>query len=186
MSELNQRIRDYYAQQELDAAALERVYKAGRLARRSWWGPAGWAVAAAVALVFTLSPIFLPLPDDSLTESVGLEVLKNHEKQLAPEATGTSFQEIHSALPRLRFALAPERTELLGDWRPEGGRYCSLAGELAAQISLENSRGERATLYIAPLTSTLEGVDPCVRRYEDAELHFWRDAHRLFALAVDR
>lgn len=183
MSEVEQRIRDYYAEQGLDDAALDRIYQAGRLTRRQWWALAGWAVAAALALILSLSAIFLPLPNERLTESVGLEVVKNHGKQLDPEATGTSFQEIQAALPRLSFALVPEHPGLLGDWRPAGGRYCSLGGELAAQIHLQNSRGQRATLYIAPLTSTLEKVDPCVRRYDGAEVHFWRDAHRLFALA---
>lgn len=183
MGEVDQRIRDYYSQQGLDDPALDRIYQAGRLTRRRWWAVAGWAVAAVLALILSLSAILLPLPDEQLTESVGLEVVKNHEKQLSPETEGTSFQEIQVALPRLSFALAPEHPNLLGDWRLAGGRYCSLGGELAAQINLQNSRGERATLYIAPLTSSLEKVDPCIRRYDGAEVHFWRDAHRLFALA---
>lgn len=184
MSEVEQRIRDYYAQQELDGAALDRICQAGRLTRRRWWAPAGWAVAAVLAVVFSLSAIFLSSPDDRLTESVALEVLKNHEKQLEPETTATTFQDIQVALPRLSFTLAPENPALLGDWQPTGGRYCSLSGELAAQISLQNSRGEGATLYIAPLTPTLARVDSCVRHYDGAEVHFWRDAHRLFAMAA--
>ncbi len=57
---------------------------------------------------------------------------------------------------------------------------------IATFEALEDSGGDRATLYIAPLTPTLERVDPCVRHYDGTEVHFWRDAHRLYALAVDR
>jgi len=64
-----------------------------------------------------------------------------------------------------------------------GGRYCSIQGELAAQISLTDAEGKPCTLYIAPLRGAVEEIGEGEHRAESVTIRFWRDNGRLFALA---
>jgi len=187
MADIEQQIRDYYAEQKLDANSLERILQAGQMARRPWWRLIGARTAVAALAVLAAGVWFtVQATDENVTKRVGEEVVTNYLKHLDPEVTASSFSEIQLALPRLAFALAPSQPSMLAGWTPVGGRYCSLNGELAAQISLMNQNGEPGILYITPLTESLEGVDPCVQRYAQCEVHIWKDAHRLFVQARPR
>ena len=67
-----------------------------------------------------------------------------------------------------------------------GGRYCSLQGELAAQLRLERrSDGRSGTLYIVRRSPQLEEIGQTVVQLGDFEIELWHDDSRFFALAFE-
>ncbi len=183
MNDLDQKIRDYYQSQSLSDDSVARILETGQLVRPPFWRqPALLAFAASIVLVIGISLLWLR-PGPAIEVAVAGDVWKNHQKQLAPEITTSSFAEIQSALPRLEFPIAPTQREMLAGMEIVGGRYCSILGELAAQISLVDAAGESGTLYVAPLTEALSEIIPGVYRLENGTVQIWTDAHRVFALA---
>lgn len=186
-----QPLRDYYADQSLDESALRRIHENATLAgsgrRRSV--VSRLALAAALVLLLGLGGTVLwwQLSTPSPTERIDTEVRTNYAKDLKPEVRAGDFETLAAGLPRLRFALSPStESGPLAGWRVEGGRYCSLAGELAAQVNLSDGRDRRALLYVVPLVDALREVEPGVRRHEETDIHIWRDAHRLYVQAIPK
>lgn len=183
MSDLDQKLREYYQSQSLPNDRVSRILEAGRIVRPPVWRqPAMLAIAASIALLLGIFVLWLR-PDATLESAIAADVWKNHGKHLAPEVATASFAEIQSALPRLDFAIAPTLPEMLPGLQVVGGRYCSILDELAAQISLVDTAGQPCTLYVAPLTEALSGITPGIHRLENGTVQIWTDAHRVFALA---
>lgn len=184
MNNLDQNLRDYYASQLLPPDRVAYILESGRIVRPRPAKFTTWLAAAAAVVVLLagwalLSQTLRP----SLQMLAAAEVAKNHSKQLAPEIMTTDFAQIQVALPRLDFAITPTQADFLAGLRVLGGRYCSIQGELAAQISLQDTDGKPCTLYIAPLTPELAQIPPVIRQVGETQVQFWHDAHRLYALA---
>ncbi|MEO0794379.1 MAG: hypothetical protein AAFX93_04400 [Verrucomicrobiota bacterium] len=184
MNDTDQELRDYYESQRLPDSIVEEILAAGRIVHPPFWRqPQFIAVAATIALLLLVGGLIYQSARPSLESIVTAEVLKNHAKQLAPEVSTSDFAEIQSALPKLGFPISPTKPELLSGLSVQGGRYCSLQKEIAAQISLLDPAGKPCTLYIAPLTEPLLAIDPGVYEQDGGVVQIWRDTHRLFALA---
>ncbi|MEM7792170.1 MAG: hypothetical protein AAF546_12270 [Verrucomicrobiota bacterium] len=183
MNDIDQQLRDYYESQRLPEEKIDEILGSGQTRRsnfrRHWIGLA----AAAVIILCLLGVFFLRQWQPSLEIQVADEVLKNHAKQLAPEIHAAGFAEIQAALPRLDFPIVPTQSDILASLVVQGGRYCSIQGELAAQISLLDALGEPCTLYIAPLTESLAQLRPGIYEREKGVVQIWHDQHRIFAIA---
>lgn len=184
MNDLDQKLRDYYADQRLSPAKLDHLLELDSLMHRPARRMPTWQVCAA-ALALALGPglwagrVILDLPSRAVTA----EVVKNHRKSLEPEILSGDFTVIQAGLSRIDFALSPTQPELLVGYKVRGGRYCSLQGELAAQINLIAPDGTPCTLYVAPLRSEVRPPRQGVRQHEGSTVQIWHDAHRLFVLA---
>jgi len=186
-----QPLRDYYREQALDESALRRIHESALFAspgksRRARRKP---LAAAAVVLVLLLAGGALvwraATPD--VTELVAREVRTNYAKDLEPEVRAGDFAELAAGLPRLGFALTPTLESVpLAGWRVVGGRYCSLVGELAAQVNLTDEAGREALLYVVPLVGGLRAVEVGPHSHEDADIHVWKDARRLYVQAIPK
>lgn len=186
MNDLDKKLRDYYEAQELSDDAMDRILAAPKIERpRFSVVRAPWllvAAAAVVGLLIVASTVLIK-PTIPLEMQVVAQVEKNHSKQLPPEIWSAQLSEIQAALPKLNFPIAPTRPDLLAGLSVQGGRYCSILDELAAQISMVDAAGRPCTLYIAPLTPELGAVPFGAFQSGETEVQIWQDAHRLFALA---
>lgn len=180
--QLDQKLRDYYASQELPADKVDAMLETGKWIRPSRRRLQSRLLAVAAVLVAAVVTLWL-LASPSITERAASEIAKNHSKQIAPEIRTESYQDIARHLDKLDFPIEPRRKALLTGLQVEGGRYCSIQGELAAQISLTDASGKPCTLYIAPLQGPVERVREATRREGNVTVHFWHDHGRLFALA---
>jgi len=182
---LDQQLRDYYTSQALSSDKVNALLETGQWIdrpRRRW--PARiLAIVAAVAVV--AGSLFLVERMDSrgTTGRAAVEVAKNHAKQIAPEIHSASYKDIARGLDQLDFSIEPERKEMLAGLQVKGGRYCSIQGEMAAQISLTDASGKPCTLYIAPLQGPVERIREAILQEGNVTVRFWRDNGRLFALA---
>jgi RNA polymerase sigma factor (sigma-70 family) len=91
--------------------------------------------------------------------------------------------EEREALDRLDFDLEPTAVRLAG-LALVGGRYCSIQGQIAAQLKVvDPASKEILTLYVTRIDDELEQLAPLDERYEDLYMRCWRDGERFFALA---
>lgn len=193
--ETDQPLRDYYASQRLDETAVQRIHEnaaigAGTGSARPWrtgWRVQPWAAVLALAFVLGAGALVWSVAIPGPTARIDAEVRTNYAKDLEPEVEADDFKTLAVGLPRLGFGLAPstEAGPLVG-WQVEGGRYCSLAGELAAQINLSDAQGRRSLLYVVPLVDSLQDVEPGARRHASTDVHIWRDAQRLYVQAIPK
>lgn len=186
MKEIEEKLREYYASQHLTDAKVDAIFDATETVVRPtiWQRPAVlMPIACGLCLLLAGAIVFFLLTP-TLEEKVVAEVLKNHAKQYAPEVHTENFERIQAALTRLDFPITPTQPEMLASLSVQGGRYCSIHGELAAQIALVDGEGNRSTLYIAPLTETLEEIDPGMYETEVGSVQIWHDQQRIFALGT--
>jgi hypothetical protein len=184
MKTLDQELRDYYASQSLSADSVEHILATAKIVRPPVWRQPTWiAAAAGLMLLLTAVAVLVQRTPPGITSLVAAEVAGNHLKHLEPEVRAIDFAAIQKALPRLDFSIAPTRPDLLAGLTVHGGRYCSVQGQLAAQIALRDGEGNPCTLYVAPLTDTLARVKPGVVTADGLQIQLWHDAHRLYVLA---
>ncbi|MGJ3243551.1 MAG: hypothetical protein ACFE0O_11450 [Opitutales bacterium] len=192
--ETEQPLRAYYLGQRLDETALSRIHENALLAETGRDRPRprpvrkpALVVGLVLALLLGAGGLAWRVAVPDATAHIDAEVRTNYAKDLEPEVRADNFAELAAGLPRLGFALAPSTEEgPLTGWQVTGGRYCSLAGELAAQINLSDARGRQSLLYIVPLVEALQAVEPGVRRHAATDVHIWRDAQRLYVQAIPK
>jgi len=188
---IEQPLRNYYKEQALDESDLRRIHESALFAGsgkppRPRWMPVAAVVLVLVFLVGGGGLIWRATTPD-LTDLIAREVRTNYAKDLDPEVRADDFDELAAGLPRLGFALAPTTESVpLPGWRVAGGRYCSLGGELAAQVNLTDQTGRESLLYVVPLVAGLRGVEAGPHPHKDADIHVWKDARRLYVQAIPK
>ncbi|MEM6314801.1 MAG: hypothetical protein AAF743_11975 [Planctomycetota bacterium] len=185
-------VRAHYADQRPSPAALDRLR--GLVAEqtavqtpvqmavgRGGWAVRALAVAAAVALAFLLGFLVAPDDDANFTASVHEEIALNHRKELGSEWPTTDLADLRASMDKLPFRLA------LPDTRPDlhlrGGRYCSIDGQLAAQLQLVDDTNAPCTLYVLADDPALAAVIATTGHVDGIEVKTWRESGLLYGLA---
>lgn len=186
MTDVDKLVRDYYQAQtlnkDLSSVILQQTAVAPRpMSRRRWLQ----AAAVAVVSVGGFTALHLHLNERSLTERVLAEIAMNHQKHLASEIKSDDYAILTQELDKLDFQLRAPLT-VAANMKLLGGRYCSINGELAAQLKLRdpNSRDVH-TLFITQLTPALKRIDEREARADGIALRLWREHDMFFALARD-
>ncbi|VAX31436.1 hypothetical protein MNBD_NITROSPIRAE01-2284 [hydrothermal vent metagenome] len=135
----------------------------------------GLVLAAIIALFF-----FQPRTD--ITQSVGKEIVLNHNKRLALEFPSQSYTLLENQMSKLDFTLVHSKKVDLQNFQLLGARYCSIQGELAAQLRLEDKAGRSYTLYQSPVTDDLLKIKSGVRVQDGLRLKLWQEAGLFFGL----
>ncbi len=187
MKKLDDNIRNYYRMQRMPDERVAGILAAARREHRHvpWLRPYRLAAAAALVLLLGSAVLWLSIPR-ALAGRVAAEVAQNHLKAYAPEVVGDCFDRVGAGLDELDFSLKPSLEASL----PEGltvlgGRYCTVQGNLAAQILMVDTEGRRCTLFVALSDDTrLARVRTGQYEIDGVRVHIWHDAGRLFAMAV--
>ena len=99
----------------------------------------------------------------------------NHNKRLDVEFEAASYGELRRVMDRLDFSLIePSRTGDVSS-RLVGARYCSIRGQLAAQLLLETGDGRNVTLYQTALTHDLESLASTRLRSGRLTIELWQE-----------
>ena len=185
MSRFDEKIREYYESKELAEDRVEAILaRSGRGRGRSRWSRYYPMVAAAAVLAVAFVGLQRHVENVSLKEGVLGEIAMNHGKELDVEFAADKYLELQGRLDRLDFSILPARSALVRNYRLVGGRYCSIRGELAAQLKVEDKvSGEWLTLYITPLTDQLERISSSEEIFEGVHIRCWQEEGRFFALA---
>jgi hypothetical protein len=184
MKALDQALRDYYGSQSLSADSVEHILAAAKIVRPPPWRQPAWIAAAAASLLLLCAiGALVQRTPPGITNLVAAEVAENHRKHLEPEVRASDFAAIQKSLPRLDFSIAPIQPGMLAGLTVQEGRYCSVQGQLAAQIALRDGNGNPCTIYVVPLTESLARVRRGVVTSGGVQVQLWHDAHRLYVLA---
>ena len=159
MKKLENDIKNYFESQELSPDAIERMLAMGERATKqgdqdsqisgetsaskkfSNLTKRGLLVFAASFMMAVIIGQFYHF-NKSTSELVLAEIAMNHNKRLDSEYIFNDFNQLKLAMQRLDFELlSPVNLSL----KLIGGRYCSIQGNLAAQlkVKLDNSEGVR-------------------------------------------
>ncbi|MFT5369835.1 MAG: hypothetical protein ACI8V2_004813 [Candidatus Latescibacterota bacterium] len=67
-----------------------------------------------------------------------------------------------------------------------GGRYCTIQGELAAQLKRQHKKtGDVKTLYVTRLTQSLQNVQAQTTTQNNITIQTWKTSDCLFGLAFN-
>ncbi len=147
--------------------------------------PAYLAIAASLLLVLLGSGIFLLQKNDGTDPSwlVAKEIAVNHNKHLAIEFPTGDYHELNRLMGKLDFSGVISKRLAPGEYRLLGGRYCSIQGQLALQLKLQDRAGNLYTLYQAPLNKILTSIRQGEQRIDGLRITLWREAGLLLGLA---
>ena len=134
-----------------------------------------FALAAMLALFF-----LQPMAD--VTQRVAKEIVLNHNKRLSVEFPSENYADLGELMSKLDFSLVRSKKIYAQDFRVLGGRYCSIQGDLAAQIRLQDEAGRIYTLYQAALTDDLLKLEVGDLQQDGLKLKLWREAGLFFGL----
>ena len=195
LDNLDQRLRKYYASQSLSASALARLKHTIRSTSRTSGGPSAarlkpWVIIAGVcsslAVVGVIALLVLALwnsPADDVARLAAGEVATNHHKQLAVEFSTTDVSQLREQMSKLDFSLVLPQRFQDGRHRLIGGRYCSIQGQIAAQLRLADAHGYACTLYEVRPVDALASVSEGRFEIDGCEVELWKENGLLMVLA---
>lgn len=173
-------LRDYYLAKEPSPATLERLLamEAATKQRRSRVRPLWRFILAAAALVVLASSLWIVLGQwhtGSIARSIADEVALNHRKNLTADFEISSYGLLTQAMDKLDFSLVEPARAGEERLRLVGARYCSIRGQLAAQLRLETLAGEPVTLYQTAMTRDLERLGSAQLQSKGLNIDLWHE-----------
>ena len=191
---LNEHLRRFYTNKAPSAQCLDRLAALAEStpaaespapARTHRATPAYLAVAASLLLILFGGGVFLLQPNHNTEPGwlVAKEIAVNHNKHLAIEFPTGDYHELNRLMDKLDFSSVISKRLPPGQYRLLGGRYCSIQGQLALQLKLQDRAGNRYTLYQAPLNKLLTGIQQGEQIIDGVRITLWREAGLLFGLA---
>ena len=154
--------------------------------RRRYWG----GVAVVVALVVLVVAQFrAPVPPAEIHQYIADEVAINHTKLKALEIRSDDISEVRRFFEPLGFKLTESRLFENTLWQMIGGRFCTIRGQVAAQLRMRDPGGKVQTVYQASYSPEAHREIPDIMRSEDPiklysqglEVQLWRERGLLFA-----
>lgn len=189
MVDIDRSVKNYYQQAELSEAQLQKLLalqqavdgEKDKISASSSWRRAAY-MAAAVVLA-TLLFIFNGEQQTELEQRIAQEVAMNHNKALAVEYQADSYQVLAQQMDKLDFTLRAPDAAFKEGLTLIGGRYCSIQGELAAQIKMEDEAGQVYTIYQTRSNEALQSIGQNRLSFQQVEIRIWQEQGLLFALA---
>ena len=130
-----------------------------------------------------------------VSQLIAEEVSYNHLKMKPMEVSSSSLSDVRAYFSKLDFSLSRSQFVANNNLQLIGGRYCSIQGETAAQLRMQDkATGDIQIVYQAPYNKELfrelpklqEGQDP-VRHYVNGiGVDVWVEKGILFARSFDQ
>jgi len=192
---LDNAIVEHYHKQTLTPAALVRMemmaesmseklqyeQKTGFWHKR-WQQQKNLSIAAMFVIAMLLIPIFWQ-SGDTLLQRVAREVALNHNKQLESDYVSDSYKYLASVMERLDFLPAASVLLQKNNYQITGARYCSIQGQIAAQIKLVSPVGGVLTLYQTRLNDELAILDNQHYTINNVQVKNWQEDGIFYSLA---
>ena len=184
MNDLDRQIRDHFAGQSLDPAAIERMKRLiepASPARRIHWPR--YAAAAIVLVTLSLSAmVYRSHSAERQSQLASAEMVQQHRQPFSSQFAAEDFASLKGQMTQLAFA--PAEPERLKDeeYRVVGARYATLAGQQVAQIRLAYTYGTQATLYEMK-EDQLPALHDGKSRLDGVSLTVWHEGGLKMALA---
>jgi len=197
MVDIDRSVKTYYDDKQLSEQQLQHLlalqgneenpvndhsaddpYRPGSLGLR-------FAMTFAAGLVLVVA-VFLSgnwaAPD--IADRVAQEVAMNHNKALRVEYQTDSYQVLSREMDKLDFDLLAPRLMVEKNFTLLGARYCSIQGQLAAQLKLADSSGRVYTLYQTRLNDAFKEIKSDFLQWDQVSIRLWGEQDILYGLAV--
>jgi hypothetical protein len=198
--QLKKAVKDYVESHELSSEQLQGLTKTIN-ARHEDDGRKNIFKVRAITAVLVLSialGIFWSFGVDNKTnvsQLIAEEVSYNHLKMKPMEVSSNSLNDVRGYFSKLEFSLAPSQFVANQNLKLIGGRYCSIQGETAAQLRMQDeATGRIQIIYQAPYNKELfrdlpklqEGQDPVRHFVNGIGVDVWVEKGILFARSFDQ
>ena len=177
---LDEAVRAHYREAKLPAETLERWVASRHSLTRNrsiFLGTAAAAVAVALVLL-------LPRTGPSLEDRLATEVWAHAEHPKPPAVFASTLETLGPKLDGIDFRL--RSSNRLAGLHTLGGRPCSLDGQVAAQVTLDDDEGRHHILYITPSTQRFQELEEVQVEVGGGHVHLWREHGLVYALASSR
>ena len=174
-------IRDAYLCKEPDRATLKRLMAmeaAVQRQRSPWLRPPASTLLKAAAVVLLAVGSWAVLSNrgaGGIARSIAEEIAMNHNKHLDAEFETASYAELRRTMDRLDFSLIEPHRAGVDGLRLLGARYCSIQGQLVAQLRLETGDGQHVTLFQTASAGDLQRLEETQLRAGGLAIELWRE-----------
>ena len=154
---------------------------------------------AAVIFVFALVPSLYWMVSNNqkvdVVELIAEEVAYNHLKMKPMEVSSTSLGDLRAYFSKLDFSLSHSKYVAERKLKLIGGRYCSIQGNAAAQLRMQNEEtGDIQIVYQAPydkdvfreLPKLHEGQSPVRHFVNGVAVDIWVENGLLYARSFNQ
>ena len=188
---LKQALKQQFKATKLSKDELDSLRKIGQrqtpFVQKYFGWYSGWLTAACLSLVLIFTSMdWFTGRDDDLIARVSQEVSTNHIYVKPLDFQFASFSQAAQLFDRLDFN--PSLSDHLPDgFALEGGRYCTLQGQIALLLQFANGEGERLTYYLTKDTQTFELItenDLLETKESGVQIQIWRAKGIVSAMAV--
>ena len=191
---LDKNVKNYYNSQSLDPAVMSRLKaiaetktneEATVKASLTTTKRLKMAVAASLFLVFSSISyqLFYNPSTSELIQRIAQEVELNHSKQFKSDFLASNYSSLAASMDKLNFLLqAPKRLTQAG-YQIVGARYCSIQGQIAAQIKLLDKEGKTHTLYTTKLNEQLTQINSISLQVDNLLIEQWHEGKLFYSLA---
>ena len=148
-NEIKEKILNTIYHQETATGKFEQkyVYFINSILQRIRTAWALYAVCLGIILfIISFLPMLYQLSGSGLKHRIIKEVRLNHEKNLELNIKGHHMPELQQQMDELNFALIP-LPDRIEHYFIMGARYCSINGEIAALIRLQDMNKKPYTIY---------------------------------------
>ena len=184
MKNIEKNIKKYYSSKNLSDDKVDLLL--GGESRSGIKLPHYFKYVAAFLVLITFTFVYFQFNNNKIEMSVAKEIAMNHNKQLEVEYAANDLNALGAKLSKLDFQLSDIKSELIGKYNLMGGRYCSIQGNLAAQLKLKNlSTDKFETLYVSKLNDELNKINPSEINMEGVKITLWKKDGLLYGKASD-
>ena len=144
---------------------------------------AGLIIIIAINLVFNMLLFNDGEKPLDLSHYVSKEIAMNHIKNLGAEYNFDSFKDISKEMKDLDFSSTEPLFYNEKEFELIGSRYCSIQGNIAAQIKLADINGKVHTLYQTALTEDLKQLQNNSLIVDGVKIRLWEENGLFMGLA---
>ena len=121
---------------------------------------------------------------NNFSQLVAQEIALNHNKQLTLDFNEVKYSRLNKLMHKLDFQITESQHINLAGLEVVGARYCSIQGNIAAQIRLRDDAGKVYTLYQTKLTDLLKKSPANIQSVDQIDVKQWQENNVFFGLAV--
>jgi hypothetical protein len=189
MTEIDDRLRDYYRGLQLDAVDVQSIAgskegKTGLGVAFPSWRLGGFTWVAAALMLFTISVGIHEYGTHSeRTYRTLNEAAMNHSTRLQLEFEGSTIVEIDQNMSQLPFKVQLP-TEFNRQYSVLGARYCTINGELAAHVKfIDRETDQQISLFMARSVDDLQEINATSEQVDGVNVSLWNESGLFYAMA---
>lgn len=183
MDKTEQNIKKYYSSKTLPKEKVDLLLS-NRSSTKGFGSVGKIAIAALliVGFIFTITQF----QSSNIEDRIVKEITMNHNKQLNVEFPSDSLSDLQTKLTKLDFKLDKAEGVISDNYILMGGRYCSIQGNLAAQLKIKDKNTNIIeTLYITDINPELSNVKSTNINSDGVNIKVWNQDGLLYGIASD-